>query len=120
MNRNYCEIERLERELKQKQLEFIKAVLAENKGKVSLDYKNPESFAPDCDEFYEQFSCCVKAEGRHGDFDLYITSVYENNNMLFLDGFNFDTDSYEARVTTHDEMYSTIAYFLSFVSERNE
>ena len=120
MNLDYSEIERLERKLKQKQLEFIKAELAENKGKVSLDYKNPEFFAPDYDEFYEQFPCCVKVEGRHGDFDLYITSVYENNNMLFLNGFNFDTDSYEARVTTHDELYSTIAYFLSLVSERNE
>lgn len=115
----YEELCNMETELKNKQLEFIKSTLAHNNGKVELEYRIQSEFNDNIDAYYDQFPCVIVADGRHGEFSIDITCVFEKNGKLFCYGRNRDDDNFEQNVPIYPESYSTIAYFLHYLTTNN-
>lgn len=89
----YKEIDSLELLLIEKRIEYANKALQENGGSIRLKY-NPNQ--DDFDEinaiFCEQFPEIATISGRHGDFHIYITEVYEAESYgiksLFVKGID--------------------------------
>lgn len=112
----YEEITKMEHELENKQVQFIKENIAAHNGLVELSYKKENEYDnKDMDDYYDQFPCKIEADGRHGSFTVNITSVYEKNGHLYCSGINTDDDSFEPMIPILPESFSTIAYFINHV-----
>jgi len=92
-------------------------------GGIKLKYNpNPDDF----DEFCEQFPTTVTILGRHVDFDMYVTEVYERGfskrKSLFIKGIDIEMfDEYEEFADYYmEEVCDFIRYCLNQKEDGDE
>lgn len=119
----YKEIDNMELLLAEKRIEYAKKAVQKNRGSIKLKYNPNQDDFDEIDEiFCEQFPEMVAISGRHGDFYIYITEVYEAEShgikSLFIKGI--DTEAFVEYEEFADYNMPEVCSFINYCLKQKE